>query len=125
MTELAPDVGDLVECDGKQYRVDNWLKALPDPLQRDLSAEDITAEADTFTDALRLIIISATQRVGPDNKRLGWCTREEAEYVGVSSGYSTIRRVNDCKVVGRIGWSAEVIEEHRQNALRLVGEVIF
>lgn len=125
MTQLAPDVGDLVECEGKQYRVDNWLRALPEPLQRDMDAEFITAEADTFNDALRLILISATQRVGPDNKRLAWCTREEAEYVEISSGYGTIRRVGDVKVVGRIGWSDEVIEEHRQNALRLVGEVIF
>jgi hypothetical protein len=98
---MAPDVGDLFEHDGQRFRVTSWLKALPE-------CADLRE--------------STQQRCGPDNKRLVWCTREDAEYVAGYGVCGIIVRVADVIVTGRVGWPEEVIDRERDQALMLVGK---
>jgi hypothetical protein len=49
--------------------------------------------------------------MGPDNCPLMYCTREEAEYVGVAG--DRIARVADVHVHGRATWPNDLLDHHR------------
>lgn len=137
---IAPDVGAIIEVDdpnqwsdkggltkGKsRYRVNSWLKAAPEPkydLDQDFDRwhDDVMAgKTDFFND----ILDSGARQVGPDKKRLQWCKREEAEYLSCSGVGGAIIRIEDAKVVGRVPWPENQIEELRSSALRKVGQLV-
>jgi hypothetical protein len=124
----APDVGTLFDYNGGSYRVTSWLKAMPN--QSDITMDQIMAQAIKDDQALSpavidLILASAQQRVGPRREKLIGCTRDDAEYV---SGYGVcgcIAPIEDIRITGRVNWPTHVIDEYRQQALRLVGEPVF
>lgn len=118
VAHFVPDVGTIVEYGmdsfGKKpatYRVSAWLKeATPPPPSK--------------YDFLNHLLYSTQQKVGPDEKRLEFCTREQAEYLSLSGIAGAIARVGDVKVVGRVNWSEEMLADERAQALALVGHRI-
>jgi hypothetical protein len=118
---FVPDVGTIVEYGldsfGKKpatYRVDSWLKEAPVP-----------PPSDEFSSMMSHILYSSAQKHGADQKRLMWCTREEAEYLSLSGIAGAIARVDAVKVIGRVSWSEEMIDEQRRQALAFVGEIAY
>lgn len=100
----VPDVGETFE-DGEppfrhRFRVSCWLKR-----------------------ATRQYGVA--QDVGPDNCKLVFCLRDEAEYVSGSGVCGIIRRIEDVVVIGRVSWSEALIDEARRHAVRLVGKPIW
>jgi hypothetical protein len=100
----VPDIGETFE-DGDppfrhRFRVTSWLKRAKNQH-------------------------SVAQDVGPDNCKLVHCLRDNAEYVAGYGVCGIIRRVEDITIIGRVSWSEEHIEESRQRAVRLVGQVIW
>ena len=60
----------------------------------------------------------------PNSKRQQWCTRDEATHLCLYAVCGAIAPVGECKEVGFVSWSAEAIEDQRQQALALAGETI-
>jgi len=114
---LAPDTGTLIEYEGHKYRVDAWMKErdIPEPI--DIFKSELSA---VFQD-----IIDQSNHVNDNGKNWVWCVREEATHLSCSGVSGCIVPVKDAKVVGRVSWSEEAIDDHRKDALSLVGEVIF
>jgi hypothetical protein len=117
----VPDVGDIVEyaMHGKtdRYRVTGWYREMmaPKPIDynnlRELPWDNI--------------LYDAQQKI--HGKKLKSCYREEAQFVGLAGVGGTIAPVDDVKVVGKVNWPPERIEEARQQALFFAekGEVVF
>jgi hypothetical protein len=83
----VPDIGDLFNYQHSQHNVvTRWLKRHPHPRPDDSA-------------------------MGPDNCPLMYCTREEAEYVGVAG--DRIARVADVHVHGRATWPNDLLDHHR------------
>ncbi|WP_315782287.1 hypothetical protein [Bradyrhizobium sp. SZCCHNPS1003] len=100
----VPDIGETFE-DGdppfrRGFRVSSWLKRAK---RQHGMAQD----------------------VGPDNCKLVFCLRDEAEYVSASGVCGIIRRVEDVVITGRVPWSEEWIQESRSLAIRLVGKIVW
>lgn len=121
----APDVGDIVLYHGDRYRVESWLKEIsPD-------AEALTAilypsspEVDIH-DVLRGVLYESQQEIR--GKKLGWCRREEAEFVSIRGVGGGLAGINEVEVVGRVPWPEWQIEELRQRANQMADdhEVLF
>lgn len=118
---IAPDVGTLVTYQGHQYRVSSWMKvATPQPTAKELIDKGVY----DLNAVLSAILFDGCRQFDGDN-RLQWCTREEAthlELVGVAGAMAPIA---ECIVTGRVNWPDEQIAEEREQALGLVGEVLF
>lgn len=97
-----------------RWRVKSYLKAAVKPEFADLASG-----------MLEEIVFEACQKVGPDAKRLVWCSQDEAEYLSLSGMCGGIARVADCEVVGRVPWSDEHVREAENHARNLIGEMIF
>lgn len=115
---LAPDIGTLVEHDGNSYRVDGWCKVAPRPAKPKWGDPHQQFMRDILTE----ILYDASNLY--DGNRLQWCIREEATYVALVGVAGAIVKVEDCNVTGRVRWTEDVIEEHRQQALAFVGELV-
>ncbi len=120
---FVPDVGAIVEygLDGfgknpATYRVSGWLKSAPPPAP--------PSDQDGPYGFLRQMLYQTQQKVGPDSKRLKFCTREEAEYLNLVGVAGAIARVGEVKVVGRVSWDEETIDQERQQAIALAGRAI-
>lgn len=130
--QIVPDVGTIIEVDdpyqfrddskyngppkGKRhYRVNSWLKAAPEPK---------STNSNSLSDTINSILDQGHRRFN-DNKRLMWCSREEAEYLSCSGVSGAIIPVRDAKVIGRVNWSEDQIESHRNQANQLIGKMVF
>ena len=120
---LAPDVGatfvstvaplDNGYVDKNEYRVTGWLKKSP--------ARAPVADPNDMRTLIQSILDDSQQEIGPDQVRLQWCSRKEAEYVTGSGVSGKIARLSDIKVTGRVNWPEKLIDEARQNAIRRIG----
>lgn len=135
---IAPDIGAIVEVDDptqvsnsggltagkRRYVVKSWMKAAPEPEFNldDDSDFDRWIDAQTSSHGALGDIIFSSHRRFNDGKRLMWCVRSEAEYLGLGG---TIAAVKDVKVIGKVNWPAERISEMKRSALRKVGEMLF
>lgn len=113
----VPDVGDIVEYKGSRYRVSSWLRERVEPKPIDY---------DNLTELpWENIMYDAQQKV--HGKKLKFCYRDEAMYLGLSGVGGAVAAVEEVKVVGKVDWKPEHVEEARQQALSLAeeGEVLF
>jgi len=116
----VPNIGDIVEYEmhGRtdRYRVSSWLRERVAPPKT-----DETSMSGLYDD----ILYEAQQKV--HGKKLRFCYQEEATYLGLTGVGGTVAPVDKVKVIGKVGWSPEHIEEARRNALLLAeeGEVLF
>ena len=122
----APDIGTTFDYQGSSYRVDCWLKAMLD--QSDITMAMISKKAmevgELSPDLIDMILASTQRKLGPRNEKLIGCTREEAEYVsGVGVG-GCLAPIEEIKITGRVKWPAHIIDECREQALRLVGRPV-
>src|SRR5271157_4895617 len=107
----VPDVGDLVEYKGERYRVNSWMRERLKRPKTDLT--DPTSLSGIYED----ILYESQQEV--HGKKLRWCYQEEATYLSLSGVGGAVAPVDEVKVIGRVNWSPEHIEEARQQALRM------
>jgi len=117
----VPDVGDLVEYEGERYRVDSWLRERVPPSEKLPKKTDPTSLSDLYEE----ILYESQQYI--HGKKLRWCYREEAQYVSLAGVGGAVAPVDEVKVVGRVNWKPEHIEEARQQALRMAeeGDVLY
>jgi hypothetical protein len=130
----VPDVGEIVRVrqghpnekwhtrhDGKPetMRVSSWLKSWTPP-QRD-------PKLGHLRNRLAQILDESNREfeVGGKRTRLVFCTRDEAEFVECVGVGGFTFGINEVEVIGVVSWTAETIEQERQQALALVGEVVF
>lgn len=121
---MAPDVCDIVEYGldsfGKQpatYRVDAWLKPYVEPFR--VTGHDmlLTGAFRTELDrsqrmeALMYSVIGSLKAKATQRTRLVWCCRDEATHVALSGVGGAVAPIVECKVVSRVNWPAEVIQE--------------
>jgi hypothetical protein len=120
----VPNIGDIVEYRERRYRVSSWLRerAKRKPMEETLNS--ITDET-SISGLMDDIFYEAQQQV--HGKKLIFCYQEEASYLGLTGVGGTVAPVGEVKVVGKVDWSPEALEEARQGALRLAenGEVLF
>jgi hypothetical protein len=125
----APDVGDIVEyglnsfrTEPATYRVSAWLKR-PAPKTRLTGHDMLVAGAmrrdldkDQICEAILHNIIPGEN---PRGTQLVWCGREDATHVSLSGICGAIAPIGECRVVGRVSWSAEDVAEEVEFALHL------
>lgn len=141
---LAPDVGTIIQVDDpnqwsdkggdvrgkRRYRVNGWMKGLPEP-KYDLNTDEgmdawidhQLAKSQGIDDGLDDILFASARRFN-DGKRLVSCTREEAEYLSCSGVAGAIIKVQDAEVIGRVNWPEEQIADARAAAMRRVGQIL-
>lgn len=117
--KFVPDVGTIVEYgidylnnQPRTYRVTSWLKKYVPPKRSDYEWLDD-------------ILDQSAREFGPDKTQLVYCNRKEAEYVGLSGIAGTIARINDVKIVGRVNWPEEQINDERKRAIKRIGQVLY
>lgn len=115
----VPDVGDIVEYKGERYRVDSWLRERLAPPKPKLT--DQTSLKGLYED----ILYESQQEI--HGKKLRWCYQEEATYLSLAGVGGTVAPVDEVKVIGKVNWKPEHIEEARQQALRMAeeGDVLY
>ena len=123
----APDVcvGFVKKDDGSaypdkhRYRVTGWYKMVdPEALKREESK--LYREGRSYINDI--LIDTAHKR---DGKLIMHCTREEATHVGGAGVGGCIAAVKDIIYDDHyINWPKKTIDEHRESALRNVGEYI-
>lgn len=121
----APDVcvGFVKKDDGSaypdkhRYRVTGWYKMVdPEALKREQSGNSSRSWISG------LLIDTAHKR---DGKLIMHCTREEATHVGGAGVGGCIVAVEDIICDDHyINWPEDVIDRHRESALRNVGEYV-
>lgn len=104
------DLFDVVEYKNTTWRVDGFLK------------ETIKPKSEHWLDQ---VLFEAQQKIGPDNKRLTFCIKEEAEYLSLVGVCGAVAKPLDCKKVGVVGWTEEFKQERRKSYENLIGEVVF
>jgi len=103
----VPNVGDIVEYNGRRYHVDGWLRErLPPQRSRTI-----------MNNIINDILYETQQEI--HGKKLRFCYQEEATYLSLSGVAGNIAPVDEVKVVGKVNWAPEHIEEARQGALLL------
>jgi hypothetical protein len=114
---VAPDVGALVEYGvngmgtgpGK-WRVKGWMRVAPEPkLDPDDSFGQILFESCREFDT----------KNGNGKQKMQWCLREEATHVTLTGLCGCIAPIEKCKVVGRVDWTEQRIDEDRARANQL------
>lgn len=110
-----PDICDRIKIEGSDHcwRVTGWVKKSP-PLDTS-GLEDWEKE---MHDQI------AKERGPNAPPRLEWCTREEAEYVTGSGVCGIIKPIDQVKVVGRVEWPDEQIQEAHDRQKRRIGQSI-
>jgi hypothetical protein len=113
----VPDIGDLVMYEGKRWRVSSWLR---ERVPKKLNLDEIPGEF-----PWEEILYEAQQEV--HGKKLRFCYREDAQFLGLAGVGGDIAPVDECRVVGKVGWSEAQIDSARKGALLLAekGEVVF
>ena len=98
---IAPDVGTIFKYNNRRYRVQSWLKERSGNKQK------------------------AWQYKNCNGKNMLWCARSEATHVsgcGIAGCCAPIFKI---KIMGKVPWPKEQIDELRESALRLVGRAVF
>ena len=110
VVEVLTDDHHFRDYNGKltRWRVTGYLKTAIRPKAPNLLAE---------------FLFHSSRGLGPDNQRLQWCTKEDAEYVALYSGCGSIARVTDCRKVGRVSWSGFLVADQEASSIRRVGEL--
>jgi hypothetical protein len=103
---LAPDVGSVIEHDGRKYRVNGWLKEQEPPTPRN----------DPMSQMIADILFDTQQKI--QGVRLRACSRKEATHVHGSGVCGIVALIAEVKVVGRVAWSEAMIDELRDSANR-------
>ena len=79
-------------------------------------------------DGSKLRVVAWLRSVETDEdepEKLQFCTREQAEFVQAVGDLGTvIVALESVSVRGRVDWTPEMIEQERQEALKLVGQFI-
>jgi hypothetical protein len=108
----VPDVGTIVEYgldsfgNGPEtWRVDGWLRVAP---KRPKFLKEEWIEK---------ILFKSCQKI--NGHRMQFCLRNEATHLALSGVCGRIALIKKCKVVGRVDWPEETIEEQRRSAIRL------
>lgn len=119
MTEarLVPPIGTLFDHDGREYVVKGYLRVSTPP------PSDI-ADWRSMDDALAHILFTSQQTFGPDQVRLEFCERRDAEYVSGSGVAGVILRVADVVPAGHVDWSPERLADEKRLSRLLVGRPI-
>lgn len=121
---MAPDVCDIVEYgldsfrqQPATYRVDAWLKPYVEPFRVTgydmLLTGAFRAELDgpQRAEALLYSVLGSLKEKAPKRTRLVWCCRDEATHVALSGVGGAVAPITECKVVSRVAWSDEVIQQ--------------
>lgn len=106
----VPEVGAIVEYGfdpftqkPRRYRVKSYLCRV--------------VETPNFgDDVLGAILFESCREV--DGSRMRWCLREEATHLSMTGTCGSIARVEDCVVVGMVGWTEKLLAEARESAER-------
>lgn len=114
---LAPDVGTIVEYGlnsfktaPARYRVSSWMRPAPEPK---LDPNDFLGE---------ILFESCREfdtKDGKGNRRMQFCLREEATHLSLSGICGAIAPIELCRVVGKVEWTAELLDDLRHTANRL------
>lgn len=125
----APDVcvGFVKKDDGSKYpdkhryRVTGWYKMVdPEALKREQAKLYKPGVGSMLND---ILIDASHQR---DGMLIMHCTREEATHVGGAGVGGCIAAVKDIIYDDHyINWPKDIIDQHRESALKNVGEYIF
>jgi hypothetical protein len=117
----VPDVGDIViyhkkGWDDERMRVTSWLR------ERKKAKPTWDHEKGDFHDPSFFdeILYQAQQKI--HGKKLEYCYRDEAEFVGLHGVGGTIAPVGMVEVVGKVDWPKEYIDEERNRALGYAAE---
>jgi hypothetical protein len=112
----VPDVGDIVEYGGDTYVVQSWLRERRRPK---INPDEGVAG---FLDD---IFYQAQQEI--KGKKLEWCYQDEAQFLSLRGVGGTVAPVNEVKVVGKVNWNPEKIEEARRMAILMAdnGDVLY
>lgn len=115
MRTLAPEVGAIVEYGldsfGKKpqtYRVDSWMRE---------RAPLVKAKRGDFSDVIDEILYDAQQEI--KGKKMEWCLRHEATHLSLSGICGAVAPIEECKVVGMVTWSKELLDHERKQAREL------
>ena len=98
----VPDVGDLVEYGGNQYRVRGWMRKRHQPSN---------IEVPHIIDGI-LFYDNPPEAVA----KLQWCYRDEAQFVALTGVAGAVAPIEQVRVVGKVTWPQEHIDEARQQA---------
>jgi hypothetical protein len=112
----VPDVGDRVEYRGNRYAVTGWMRERPKRKNLDERLDD-NAEWSVLMDDL---LYESQQNV--HGKKLENCYRDEAQFVTLRGVGGTVAPIDQVKVIGKVQWSPEILEEQRQSANRRAEE---
>lgn len=116
-TRLVPPIGALFTHDERRYVVKGYLRAsVPPPA-------DFEDWLD-FGDALEHILFTAQQTFGPDQVRLEFCERRDAEYVSGSGVCGVVVRVKDVVPTGYADWPPERLAQEEKMSRLMVGKPI-
>jgi len=112
---LIPDVCDSVEYvdmtgETREYRVTGWLRKYR-------GWKYVFAENQRQADALEAIW--DVHECNPYANKYEFCTKEEATHVSISEVASQVVPVEKVRVVGRIGWSQNVIDQETKHAMEI------
>lgn len=138
-TQLVPDVCDIVEFGldsyGKApatYRVDGWLKPYVEPyrvtgydmlLTGAMRSElDNKQRSEVLLQPVLQAIAAEKEAMQPRRSRLVWCGRGDATHLALSGIGGAVAPVAECKVIGRVNWSAKTIQQQIDQANFLAKE---
>jgi len=110
---IAPEVGALFNYQGRGYRLTAYLKRMAPP-------EPPAGERDPLRDLLTQILYDTQQKCGPDNERLVFCDRLEAEYACGAGVAGCIARLTDIEVTGMVDWDEPLMQQAREHAQSLI-----
>ena len=113
---IAPDVGVIIEHGPASedppelYWVTGWVK----------SADTPAPDAPLIQDILFDIASDENEEVFP------WCYREEATHISIDGRCTCIVLIADCKIIKRVDWPEEKIDEARvyANILAYGGDIL-
>ena len=100
MTNTFPQLFDLFKHDGREYRVDGFLKTV-----------EMTGPVET--DGCAQITFDIRKRLNGGNnpKHQYWCSAEEAELVSGVGIRGIFLKVEEVHVIGRVDWSDNFMTE--------------
>ena len=104
-----PDVGSVVEWEGRSWRVSAWIcEAVP------------THDPDDWLASM----IYESARPMEDGKRLRFCYRHQAQYLSLKGVSGAIAAVADVVPIGEVPWPKELLDRDRETANMLAGKLI-
>lgn len=99
--------GTLFRYKGQQYRLDGFLREMPQQ-----------EPALGFLETLLAEIAAESQRPGRLRLRLRWCLPEQATYLSGSGVCGCVAPISEVEVVGVVSWSKQALTAHHLAAVR-------